>query len=266
MPTQYRPHPDRQLVVLQRIDSAKPTTLQVNYLVPETERRIGAGFIGVSTGDSGKVAHDTGSIVFGAETQRTPVVWSQPGLKLERCLPDPVPCESRAGLAAAVVLEEPGGAGARTDRVFVWLIGEKVRLSIVQGAGEWTARHVDPTSVLTEIHSYRSISAGGQYGGVGAESFVVASHQTDSAYTLGIGVPPCTPGMIASGGAGFWSLFGGRSTPRAVCPATSDVPVAVAHEPTEWLFEGVGAGSTFAAGRHRLIVLDLADVDRQLDA
>lgn len=264
----YRAHPDRQLVVLDRIDTSKPTTLQINYAVQDTERRIAAGFVGASTDDAGRVVADTGSLVFGTESTPRPVVWSQPGLKFQQCLPlpEPVVCKGRTFFSAAVQLKEGGGADAVTDRVYVWLIGEKVRIRIADGADEWVARHVDPTSVLTEVHSYQSVSSGTQYKGVGAEAFVAASHETESSYTLGIGVPPCTVGVapFVGVGVGAWSLFGGTTTPRAVCPAISYVPVAVANEPTTWLFEGAGAGSTLAVGRYRLVVLDLADVDRQL--
>lgn len=213
-----------------------------------------------------KVVGDTGSLVFGTESNAPVQVWARPGLKFQQCLPDPVVCRSRTYFSAAVQLKEDGGAGALTDRVYIWLIGEKVRISIDDGADEWVARHVDPTSVLTEVHSYKSLSAGVQQHALGAEGFVAASHESDSAYTFGIGVPPCTPGVgVFTAGAGVWSLFGGTTTPRAVCPATGYVPAAVAHQPTTWLFEGAGAGSTFAAGRYRLVVLDLADVDRQVE-
>lgn len=266
----YRPHPDRQLVVLERIDPSKPTTLQVNYVAPAndqlTDRRIALGFVGVATDAAGKVVAGTGSIVLGTESTPAPVVWAQPGLKFQRCLPDPVVCRSGTFAGAAAQLKEGGGDEALTNRVYVWLIGERVRISIVDGADEWVARHVDPTSVLNEVHSYQSLSAGVQYQGVGAEAFIAAAHETKSPYTLGIGVPPCTPGLpFSSVGAGFWSLFGGTTTPRAVCPANGgNAPTAVAYEPTEWLFEGAGAGSTLFTGRYRLVVLDLADVDRQL--
>lgn len=267
----YRPHSDRQMVVLERIDPSKPTTLMVNYLTPSneqlTDRRIALGFVGVATDAGGKVVAGTGSIVVGTESTPAPVVWARPGLKFQQCLPDPVVCRSGTFMAAAVQLKEGGGEEAMTDRVYMWLIGENVRISIADGADEWVARHVDPTSVLNEVHSYQSLSAGAQFQGVGAEGFIAASHEAKSPYTLGIGVPPCTPGLpYSSVGAGFWSLFGGTTTPRAVCPAHGGyAPTAVAHEPTEWLFEGAGAGSTFVSGRYRLVVLDLADVDRQLE-
>lgn len=51
---------------------------------------------------------------------------------------------------------------------------------------------------------------------------------------------------------------------RQLCPAEAWPPAAVAHEPTEWLLVGAGAGSTFLGGRYRLVVFDLADIERQL--